>query len=159
MSRAKSVAMIAFAAVATMNVSAWAVDRAGVDAVRDKALEIIRQKGPVEGAKLLGDPANGALDLKGPGLHTWAMTRGGKALFDHSGQLQPDMDISTLTVASGENFVQSVLKVVDKPEGGAIADNSWPHPVNQTISPSYMSCGWVDPKSRADLVCAMAWIP
>jgi hypothetical protein len=152
------IAMIMAVGLALSAGSAVALDHAGVDAVRNKALETVRKMGVAEGGKFLADPANGAIDLQGPGLHTWAMTRTGKVLFDNSGQTQVDMDISTLTVASGENFVQSVLKVVDKPEGGAIVDNSWPHPVNQVISESYMSCGWVEPTKREQLICAMAWI-
>ncbi|WP_157879157.1 hypothetical protein [Pararhodospirillum photometricum] len=135
---------------------ALAFDRVDVDAVRDKAVKVIDEKGLKDGAAYLGDPANGFLDLKGPGLHTWAVTRKGTIAFDHSGQTQPDMDISNLTTVDGQNVTTKTFSYADKPEGGGYDDQSWPHPVTGAMGTAYVSCK--TPTTQRDVaICAMAW--
>lgn len=138
--------------------SALALDRAGVDAVRDKAVKVVQDKGIVEGGKFLGDAANGLLDLKGTGLHTWAMGRKGIILFDHSGQTEPNMDISDLKTDKGEDWIPKMLKSIDKADGGSLDEpTAWPHPTTNALGNSYVSCKPVE-KERKNFVCAMAWI-
>ena len=152
---------VAFALGITAGLSvgpALALDRPGVDQLRDKAAAILEEQGIEAGSKFLGDPANGFLDLQGPGLHTWSMNRQGRIVFDHSGQTTPDMDLSTLSTPNGEMMVPKTFKYADQPNGSGYDEpTAWPHPVTGTISNSYLSCKTL--KTNKDVaVCAMAWI-
>ncbi|GEO81737.1 hypothetical protein [Pararhodospirillum oryzae] len=143
--------------VAGLSGAALALDKPGLDAVRDKAVAVIDEKGLKDGATFLGNPANGFLDLQGPGLHTWAVSRNGIIAFDHSGQTQPDMDISTLTTVDGQSVTAKTFSYADRPEGGGYDDASWPHPVTGAMGTAYVTCR--TPKTNPDLaVCAMAWL-
>lgn len=134
-----------------------ALDRPAMDALRAKAVATIDAKGLKDGAAFLGDPANGFLDLKGPGLHSWGVLRKGVIAFDHSGQTQPDMDISTLTTVDGQSVTAKTFSFADKAGGSGYDEKSWPHPVTGAMGNSYISCGV--PKLDKDLaVCVMAWI-
>ena len=136
---------------------ALALDRPAMDALRAKAVAAIEAKGVKDGVAFLGDPANGFLDLKGPGLHSWGVLRKGLIAFDHSGQTQPDMDISTLTTMDGQSVTAKTFSFADKEGGGGYDEKSWPHPVTGAMGNSYISCGV--PKINKDLaVCVMAWI-
>jgi len=154
----KSLAQIALGIfLVGMAVPALALDRPAMDVLRTKAIAAIDAKGLQEGVTFLGDPANGFLDLKGPGLHSWGVLRKGVIAFDHSGQTQPDMDISTLTTVDGQSVTTKTFSVADKEGGGGYDEKSWPHPVTGAMGNSYISCGV--PKINKDLaVCVMAWI-
>lgn len=137
---------------------ALALDRAGVDAARKKAIEIVEAKGIDAGIKDFADPALGLIDLKGTGLHTWAISRKGIIKFDLSGQTTAGMDVSELRYPDGRPLAQVVFSVADNPGGGGVADAStWPHPTSGVLSNSYMSCQTL--KADKDLaLCAMAWV-
>lgn len=145
------------AAMVCITTSAYSLDRQEMDGLRDKAVRIIEEKGTKAGAEFLKDKANGFIDLQGPGLHTWAISRAGVIAFDHSGQTEPGMDISSLTTNNGQTVVAKTFAVADKPGGAGYAEDTWPHPVSGVLSNSYVTCG--TPKTDKNLaICVMAWV-
>lgn len=150
--------MVAVLSLFALPSQAFALDRAGVDKVRTEAVRIVQEKGIEAGAKHLGDSANGMIDLKGPGLHTWSVSRQGLIKFDLSGQTSAGMDISDLRYPDGRSLIQRVFEAADKQGGSGFDDaTAWPHPVTGVMSNSYMSCGTL-PSDKDVAVCAMAWI-
>jgi len=122
--------------------------------VRKKTLKILNNNDLDTAIEKLGNPENGALDLEGPGLHTWAFKGKGIVLWDHSGQSEEGMDLSNLTGMNGVDIIGSVKKGVRNGKDLIKWEDELPHPTTDNVTTSYVSC---DTFASEKYVCAMAW--
>ncbi|SDG49593.1 hypothetical protein SAMN05216241_1162 [Limimonas halophila] len=123
--------------------------------VRDHALEVLANNDLQAAIDKLGRPDSKALDLEGPGLHTWAFKNQGVILWDHSGQAQEGMDISDLQGMSGLKVIADVKEHVKNGDDLVKWADELPHPETGQVETSYVSCDTFAPKKY---VCAMAWV-
>jgi hypothetical protein len=142
---------------ALLSGQALALDRPGVDLLRDKGVEKITEKGLDAGIAFLGDKANGFLDLQGVGLHTWGMTPKGIVIFDHSGQTDKGMDLNGIPSGEGGMFVDRVVTAVKAEKKAGLTESSFPHPITGEVKPQYMACQLLSDKDT--VFCVAAWVP
>lgn len=150
----RAIAMGLAMSLALMTGTANALSPDDLGDLRDKALTIL-DNNPLDAAiTKLKDPGNGLIDLDGPGLHTWGFEAPGKILWDHSGQTEPGMDISSLTAPDGEPLVDKVMADVRNDDGRLVWEKAVPHPVTGAVETSHLACAEFAPEK---FMCVMAW--
>jgi len=122
--------------------------------IRDHALKVLDNNDLDTAIDKLGQPDSKALDLEGPGLHTWAFKNEGVVIWDHSGQAQAEMDISDLQGMSGLKLIADVKEHVDNGDDLITWEDELPHPKSGTVKTSYLSC---DTFAAQKYLCVMAW--
>jgi hypothetical protein len=140
--------------LAVMSGTANAMSKSELGDLRNKALTIL-ENNPMDAAiTKLKEPSNGLIDLDGSGLHTWAFEAPGRILWDHSGQTQPGMDISSLTAPDGEALVKKVMADVRNDDGRMVWQKAVPHPVTGEVKAAHLACAEF---GSAKFMCVMAW--
>ena len=153
--RKTAVALGVSAGLSCAPMAAQALEPKDLVDVRDHALKVLDNNDLQTAIDKLGEADSKALDLEGPGLHTWAFKKQGVILWDHSGQGQEGMDVSGLEGMSGLQVIADVKEHVKNGDDLVKWEDELPHPKTGQVETSYVSCDTFAPKKY---VCAMAWV-
>ena len=126
-----------------------------VDGVRDAAFGAIQSMGLTEAMAHMGDPGNGMLDLAGPGLHTFGVTRNHIIVFDHSGQTDSGMDLSEFLMPDGRPITTWLVDWAESSPQGGGGTMAFPHPATSEEGEAYFSCRFLE--DAETMICAGAW--
>jgi hypothetical protein len=134
---------------------AWALSEQDFIATGKRAIRLAQSRGLMTAEKIFGDPANGFLDLKGPGLHVWATDARGIVLFDLSGQTSPGTDLNDWMNDDGVRLMDAIRNAITSPDGGLLRRfNGVPHPRTNRLGQVDFWCGHAAGQA---IVCATFW--